>query len=119
MGAAPERFSEPVVELLPTAPAIRQLASEGIRVNTTLIFSPTQALMAAKAGAAFVSPFVGRLDDVSHTGMESVEQIVQSHVRSGSQGQFTLWRKPALAGRALVSRCESLGHIDQRGGVVS
>jgi transaldolase len=52
------------------------LASEGIRVNQTLIFSPLQALLAAKAGAAYVSPFVGRLDDVAHDGMEIVEQTI-------------------------------------------
>lgn len=56
--------------------ATKQLATEGIRVNMTLIFSPTQALLAAKAGAAFVSPFVGRLDDISHWGMDLVEQII-------------------------------------------
>jgi len=56
--------------------AISVLSEEGIRVNTTLIFSPNQALLAAKAGARFVSPFVGRLDDISHDGMELVDQIV-------------------------------------------
>ena len=56
--------------------ATKQLATEGIRVNMTLVFSPTQALLAAKAGAAFVSPFVGRLDDISHWGMDLVEQII-------------------------------------------
>jgi transaldolase len=56
--------------------ATNTLASEGIRVNQTLIFSPLQALLAAKAGAAYVSPFVGRLDDISHDGMEIVEQII-------------------------------------------
>lgn len=56
--------------------ATRILATEGIRVNQTLIFSPLQALLAAKAGAAYVSPFVGRLDDVSHDGMEIVDQIL-------------------------------------------
>jgi len=56
--------------------ATRIFADEGIRVNQTLIFSPLQALMAAKAGAAYVSPFVGRLDDISHNGMELVEQII-------------------------------------------
>ncbi|NTW17762.1 MAG: translaldolase, partial [Syntrophaceae bacterium] len=53
--------------------ATKIFAGEGIRVNQTLIFSPIQALMAAKAGAAYVSPFVGRLDDVAHDGMEIVE----------------------------------------------
>ena len=56
--------------------AIKQLESEGIRVNTTLVFSPTQALLAAKAGASFVSPFVGRLDDISSTGMQLIQEIV-------------------------------------------
>ncbi|MCD6192676.1 MAG: fructose-6-phosphate aldolase [Candidatus Aminicenantes bacterium] len=56
--------------------AIRVLAMEGIQVNTTLIFSPLQALLAAKAGARFVSPFVGRLDDITHEGMALVEQIM-------------------------------------------
>jgi transaldolase len=56
--------------------ATRILAAEGIRVNQTLVFSPLQALLAAKAGAAYVSPFVGRLDDVSHDGMEIVDQIL-------------------------------------------
>lgn len=56
--------------------ATQQLAKEGIKVNNTLVFSPTQAILAAKAGATFVSPFVGRLDDVSTSGMELIEQIV-------------------------------------------
>ena len=56
--------------------ATKIFADEGIKVNQTLIFSPIQALMAAKAGAAYVSPFVGRLDDVCHDGMEIVEQII-------------------------------------------
>jgi transaldolase len=57
--------------------AVRTLAEEGIKTNVTLVFSPLQALMAAKAGAAFVSPFVGRLDDVSQDGLTLVEQIVE------------------------------------------
>lgn len=56
--------------------ATRMFADAGIAVNQTLIFSPIQALMAAKAGARYVSPFVGRLDDIAHDGMELVEQIV-------------------------------------------
>jgi transaldolase len=56
--------------------ATRILAREGIRVNMTLIFSPLQALIAAKAGAAYVSPFIGRLDDISQIGMNLIEQIV-------------------------------------------
>jgi transaldolase len=53
------------------------LASEGIRVNVTLIFSPTQALLAAKVGAAYVSPFVGRLDDIASDGMGLIREIVE------------------------------------------
>jgi len=55
--------------------AAHALKKEGIRTNVTLVFSPAQALLAAKAGAAFVSPFVGRLDDVGHVGMDLVQQI--------------------------------------------
>ena len=57
--------------------AVSKLATEGIKTNVTLIFSPLQALMAAKAGAAFVSPFVGRLDDLSQDGLLLAEQIVE------------------------------------------
>ncbi len=53
-----------------------RLKREGIRTNATLVFSPNQALLAAKAGATFLSPFVGRLDDVSHFGMDLIQQIV-------------------------------------------
>jgi transaldolase len=55
--------------------ATRRLRAEGIGVNVTLCFSPSQALLAAKAGATFISPFVGRLDDISHEGMELIAQI--------------------------------------------
>lgn len=56
--------------------AVKTLAQEEIDTNVTLCFSPIQALMAAKAGAAYISPFVGRLDDISHIGMEIVEDII-------------------------------------------
>jgi len=56
--------------------ATKVLADQGIRVNVTLVFSASQALLAAKVGAAYVSPFVGRLDDISHYGMDLVEQVV-------------------------------------------
>jgi transaldolase len=55
---------------------IKKLSSEGIRINVTLIFSPTQALLSAKAGAAFVSPFIGRLDDIAIEGMDLIHQLV-------------------------------------------
>ena len=56
--------------------ATKVLAQEGIHINTTLIFSSMQALLAAKAGTRYVSPFVGRLDDISHEGMNLVDEIV-------------------------------------------
>jgi transaldolase len=56
--------------------AIKTLSGKGIMTNATLCFSPMQALLVAKAGATFVSPFVGRLDDISHYGMELIQQIV-------------------------------------------
>lgn len=57
--------------------AVRRLASDGIKTNVTLVFSPLQALLVAKAGATLVSPFVGRLDDIGATGMEVISQIIQ------------------------------------------
>lgn len=57
--------------------AVRTLSLENIKTNVTLCFSPSQALLAAKAGATYISPFVGRLDDISHDGMELISQIVQ------------------------------------------
>ena len=72
---------ENIVVKIPMTPegmrATKRLRQEGIPVNVTLIFSPSQALLAAKAGAAFVSPFVGRLDDVSGDGIDLVAQVVQ------------------------------------------
>lgn len=56
--------------------ACRALTGEGLHVNVTLVFSAPQAIIAAKAGAAFVSPFIGRLDDIGHTGMELIGQLV-------------------------------------------
>lgn len=57
--------------------AVRRLSSEGIKTNVTLVFSPLQALLVAKAGATLVSPFVGRLDDISNDGMNLISQIIQ------------------------------------------
>ena len=59
--------------------ATQALTKEGIRVNMTLVFSAAQALLAAKAGAAFVSPFIGRVDDMGQDGMELIEEIVQMY----------------------------------------
>lgn len=57
--------------------AVKQLSGEGVKTNVTLVFSANQALLAAKAGATYVSPFVGRLDDIGHDGMQVVRDIVQ------------------------------------------
>jgi transaldolase len=67
--------------------ATKALSSEGYRVNVTLIFSATQALLAAKVGAAYVSPFVGRLDDIASDGMGLIKQIVEvySHYDFGTE----------------------------------
>lgn len=56
--------------------AVKVLSSEGINTNVTLCFSASQALLAAKAGATYISPFVGRLDDISHSGMQLIDQII-------------------------------------------
>ena len=57
--------------------AVKTLSQEGIKTNVTLVFSPLQALLAAKAGATFVSPFVGRLDDISHYGIDLIGEIIE------------------------------------------
>jgi transaldolase len=75
------RWHPNVVVKIPMTPdgleAINVLSSEGIRINTTLIFSANQALLAARAGAFIVSPFIGRLDDISHDGMAVVRETVE------------------------------------------
>jgi transaldolase len=74
-------ISEHMVVKIPTTyeglKAIAALSGQGIPVNATLVFSPVQALLIAKAGATYCSPFVGRLDDVGHDGMDLIEQIVE------------------------------------------
>ncbi|HEY7956196.1 MAG: fructose-6-phosphate aldolase [Polyangia bacterium] len=82
MGEAREwhKLHKNIVVKLPLIPdglkAVRTCAQEGIHTNVTLCFSPNQALLAAKAGASYISPFIGRLDDISETGMELIEKIV-------------------------------------------
>jgi transaldolase len=68
--------------------AVRRLTAEGIKTNVTVTFSPLQALLAAKCGATFVSPFVGRLDAVGHMGMEIVRQIRTIYTNYGFQTQI-------------------------------
>jgi transaldolase len=80
-GRALAKLDEHIVVKVPFTPAgvqaCKTLSGEGIRVNVTLVFSAAQALLAAKAGAYFVSPFVGRLDDIASDGMALIEQIVE------------------------------------------
>jgi transaldolase len=75
------KFGSNVVVKIPMIPeglkAVRQLREEGIKTNVTLIFSSNQALLAAKAGASYVSPFIGRIDDIGHDGMVIIKEIVQ------------------------------------------
>lgn len=63
--------------------AVKQLSSEGIAVNVTLCFSPAQALLAAKAGAAYISPFIGRLDDIAQDGMQVIRDIKTIYSQHG------------------------------------
>ncbi len=79
--------------------AIKVLVSEGIKTNTTLVFSATQALLAAKAGTTYVSPFIGRLDDISQTGMDLIEQIV------------TIFENYAFDSEVIVSSVRSPIHV--------
>lgn len=75
------KYGQNVIVKIPMIPdglkAVRQLTHEGIPTNVTLVFSANQALLAAKAGASYVSPFIGRLDDIGQDGLEVIRQIVQ------------------------------------------
>ena len=62
---------------------VKTVSAEGIKTNVTLCFSPAQGLLAAKAGATYISPFVGRLDDISHEGMEIIQDLVQIYNNYG------------------------------------
>jgi transaldolase len=79
-GRAFTRFGDSIVVKLPMTPdglkATRTLVDEGIKVNVTLVFSAIQGLLVAKAGATYVSPFVGRLDDIAHVGMDLIRDLV-------------------------------------------
>ena len=68
--------------------AVRRLSAEGIRTNVTLAYSPTQALLAAKAGATYISPFVGRLDSIAHEGQELARQIRRIYDNYGFETQL-------------------------------
>lgn len=67
--------------------AVKHLTGEGIKVNQTLCFSASQALLSAKAGATYISPFLGRLDDISHVGMDLIRQIVTIYANYGFKTQ--------------------------------
>lgn len=86
------KWADNIVIKIPFIPegvkAIKKLSGAGIKVNTTLCFSPMQALIAAKAGAAFISPFVGRLDTVGHFGMDLVRQIRQIYDNYGFETEI-------------------------------
>ncbi len=86
------RIAENIVIKLPTTKegvkACKILSSEGVQVNMTLVFSAAQAVLVARAGAAFVSPFVGRIDDVSSDGMRLIEQIVQIYGNYGFETEI-------------------------------
>lgn len=81
------RIRSNVVVKVPLIPeglkAVRRCSQEGIRTNVTLCFSPAQALLAAKAGASYISPFIGRLDDIHHPGLDVVRQILQIYRNYG------------------------------------
>lgn len=81
------RIAENVIVKLPTIPegvkALKICAAEGIKTNLTLVFQPMQALIVAKVGATFCSPFLGRLDDISHDGMMLIEEIRQIYDNYG------------------------------------
>ncbi|MGR0481913.1 MAG: fructose-6-phosphate aldolase [Candidatus Electronema sp. V4] len=81
--------------------AVKRLAAEGIRTNVTLIFSPAQALLAAKAGAAYVSPFVGRLDDIAQDGMALISEIM------------TIFRNYGYESEVIVASVRSPMHVIQ------
>lgn len=72
--------------------AIKYFSEEGIRTNCTLVFSPGQAILAAKAGATYLSPFIGRLDDIAFDGLELIEQIVHIYANYGYDTQVQIGR---------------------------
>ena len=76
--------------------AVKVLASEGIRTNVTLCFSATQALLAAKAGASFISPFIGRLDDISQPGMQLIRDIKAIYQNYGFRTENFFWKSAPI-----------------------
>ncbi len=70
--------------------AVRELSAQGIKTNMTLVFTPSQAILAAKAGATFVSPFIGRLDDISHFGMDIAADIITIYENYGFETEVII-----------------------------
>lgn len=95
-----KKYGQNVVVKIPMIPeglkALRTLSAEGLSTNVTLVFSASQALLAAKAGATYVSPFIGRLDDIGHNGMAIVKSIVSifSNYQLGTQVLVASIRHP-------------------------
>ncbi|MGH1362433.1 MAG: fructose-6-phosphate aldolase [Calditrichia bacterium] len=86
------KIADNIVIKLPTTEdgikACKVLSSDGVKVNMTLVFSPMQALLVAKAGGTYVSPFVGRLDDISTNGMELIQQVAQIYGNYGYETEI-------------------------------
>lgn len=86
------QLSEYVVIKIPMTPdgirAVKTLSAEGIKTNVTLVFSPAQAILAAKAGATYVSPFIGRMDDLSNDGMRMLGEIVEIYDNYGFETEI-------------------------------
>jgi transaldolase len=100
-----KKYGENVVVKIPMIPeglkALRTLSGEGFSTNVTLVFSANQALLAAKAGATYVSPFIGRLDDIGHNGMAIVKSIV------------SIFRNYQLKTQVLVASIRHPDHVVQ------
>ena len=105
-------LADNVVVKIPTTAeglkALRKLASDGIRVNMTLVFSPNQALLVAKLGAYIVSPFAGRLDDIGHTAMDTMDEIRTVYDNYGFETQilFASVRSPLHVKDAALIGCD-------------
>ncbi|BDD89177.1 fructose-6-phosphate aldolase [Desulfofustis limnaeus] len=87
LAAMSEKIVVKIPMIMEGMKAVKQLSSEGIKTNVTLVFSASQALLAAKAGATYVSPFVGRLDDVSQSGMDLINDIMTIYRNYGYQSE--------------------------------
>jgi transaldolase len=100
-----KKYGQNVVVKIPMIPeglkALRTLSTEGLSTNVTLVFSASQALLAAKAGATYVSPFIGRLDDIGHNGMAIVKSIV------------SIFRNYQLGTQVLVASIRHPDHVVQ------